>query len=55
MHVRSHNKSGWKSFAEGTFEKYCYNNNDYVDKLCNYARINISPGCEIIDKIEYDE
>jgi len=46
MHVKSHNKSGWKSFKQGSFERYCYEKNEYVDKLCSSARINLKPGEE---------
>ena len=46
VHVRSHNKEGWKSFKPGTFERFCYDKNDYVDKMCSYARLNLKPGEE---------
>ena len=48
LHIKSHNKSGWNKFEEGTSEKFCYKNNDYVDKLCKYARIKLQPNDEII-------
>jgi uracil-DNA glycosylase len=54
IHIRSHNKDGWKNYTEGTFERYCYEQNDYVDKLCNYARKNIEPNNEVLKKVEYE-
>jgi uracil-DNA glycosylase len=53
-HVRSHNKNGWKSAKDGTFEKYCYEQNDYVDELCGYARKALKPGEISISKAEYE-
>ena len=54
IHVKSHNKSGWRDYEEGSYEKYCYDQNDYVDKLCSSARTNLSPGVEEIHKVEYE-
>lgn len=51
MHVRSHNKDGWKEFDNGTFERFCYDKNDYVDKVCNHARTKLNPFAEIITTI----
>jgi len=53
-HVRSHNKSGWKEAKDGTFEKYCYEQNDYVDQLCGYARKALKPGEITISVAEYE-
>jgi ribonuclease HI len=53
-HVRSHNKNGWKSAKEGTFEKYCYEQNDYADQLCGYARKALKPGEITISEAEYE-
>ena len=53
-HTYSHNKSGWKSAAEGTFEKYCYDQNDYVDQMCGYARTALNPGEMSITEVEYE-
>jgi uracil-DNA glycosylase len=53
IHVRSHNKDGWKDFTNGTFEKFCYEENDYVDKTCNYARLVLNPSDEVITYVEY--
>jgi uracil-DNA glycosylase len=54
MHVRSHNKDGWREYDEGTFEKFCYEQNDYVDKTCNYARTTMNPSDEVITYAEYN-
>ena len=53
-HTYSHNKSGWKSAAEGTFEKYCYDQNDYVDQMCGYARKALNPGELAVTEVEYE-
>lgn len=53
-HVRSHNKSGWKSSKSGTFEKYCYDQNDYADKMCGFARTSMEPGETVIADAEYE-
>lgn len=43
-HMKSHNKDGWGSYAEDSFEKFCYINNEYVDQLAEYARTELQPG-----------
>jgi ribonuclease HI len=53
MHMKSHNKNGWKSYEEGTFERFCYDQNDYVDILCTYARHSLKPKEEHINSIVY--
>ncbi len=53
-HTYSHNKSGWKSAAEGTFERYCYDQNDYVDQMCGYARTALNPGELSVTEVEYE-
>lgn len=45
-HVKSHNKSGWGDYQSGTYQRYCYDNNDRVDKLCTEARLKLQKGCE---------
>lgn len=51
IHMKSHNKSGWNKFPDNSFEKFCFKNNYYVDKMCEYARKNLQPGDEKIDII----
>ena len=53
MHMRSHNKDKWGNFADGTFEKYCFEQNDYVDKLCSYARLNLKSTDECFETVDY--
>lgn len=55
IHMKSHNKSGWKSFKEGTFEKFCYDQNDYADVLCTYARTSVDIGDESFEDIAYED
>jgi ribonuclease HI len=55
MHVKSHNKEGWRDYADGTFEKYCYEQNDYADQLCGFARISMKPCEEVIKDVVYDD
>ena len=42
-HIRSHNKDKWNKSNKYSYEYFCYTNNEYVDKLSNYARINMKP------------
>jgi ribonuclease HI len=48
IHMRSHNKDGWKKYQDDSYEKYCYLKNDMVDKLCNFARLNLQAGTGMI-------
>jgi ribonuclease HI len=54
IHMKSHNKEGWSKYKEGTFEKFSFDQNDYVDKLCTYSRINLNPAEEIFEIVDYD-
>lgn len=54
MHMKSHNKDGWSKFEDGTFEKFCYDQNDYVDKMCSYARTNMESSEEKFQLVEFD-
>jgi ribonuclease HI len=54
MHMKSHNKDGWNKYPDGSFEKYCFEQNDFVDKLCGYARIELSPSNEKFENVEYE-
>ena len=54
IHVKSHNKDGWREYDDGTFEKFCYDQNDYVDKICNYARKELQPSDEVVTYVEYN-
>lgn len=50
IHIKSHNKDGWREYPEGSFERYCYIKNDEVDKLCNFARLSLKTGIGVIKK-----
>jgi uracil-DNA glycosylase len=54
LHMKSHGKSGWHLRPVGSYERFCYEQNDYVDKLCNYSRKSMKRGEETIDMVEYD-
>lgn len=54
LHMKSHNKDGWGKYEEGSFEKFCYDQNDYVDRMCSHARINMKPTEEIFTYVEYE-
>lgn len=54
IHIKSHDKDGWSSYDDGTFEKFCYIQNDYVDKMCNYSRTKLQPGDEVFTNVEYE-
>ena len=53
IHMRSHNKDGWNKYKDGTYEKYCFDQNDYADKMCGYARLKLKPTNECFEKVEY--
>jgi uracil-DNA glycosylase len=53
IHMRSHGKDGWQDCEEGSYNKFCFDQNDYVDKLCGYARVNMKPTEELFKPIEY--
>lgn len=52
-HVFSHNKLKWDSFPDGSYEKFCSDNNDYVDKLAGYARKKCAPGSDVVGTAKY--
>jgi uracil-DNA glycosylase len=37
-HIKSHNKNKWESYPADSYEYFCYLQNDYVDKLAEFAR-----------------
>jgi uracil-DNA glycosylase len=53
-HVRSHDKAGWSSAPRDSYEYFCYINNDYVDKIAEFARQKVSRGKKIISIAKYD-
>jgi len=44
MHIKSHNKSGWKDFDKNSFEYLCYTNNEKADEYANKARTELKEG-----------
>lgn len=49
LHIKSHGKNNWDKQPLGSYERYCYIQNAYVDQMANYARENIKSG-----EFEYD-
>jgi uracil-DNA glycosylase len=44
IHMKSHNKSGWKSYAKGTKERFMYEMNQLADQLATKGRLECEPG-----------
>ncbi len=40
-HMKSHGKDNWQNKPEGSYEYFCFVNNQYVDELAEYARKNV--------------
>lgn len=53
-HVKSHGKNGWNKYEEGTYQRFCFDNNDYVDQLASYARTELKNNEHVITKVEYE-
>ena len=53
-HMKSHGKDGWESYEEGTYERFCFDQNKYVDELASYARTELKPGQDIVATAQYD-
>lgn len=53
-HMKSHDKNQWSKKPDNSYEKFCYEQNCYVDKLAGYARRNIEEGKNIIDMAEHE-
>lgn len=54
-HIKSHGKTGWDKYPIGSYEYFCYVNNNYVDELATYARTELKKGDNVFDTAEYDE
>jgi uracil-DNA glycosylase len=48
LHIKSHNKSGWRDKPKDSYEKWCYNFNEQADFLCKKARLDLKQTQEII-------
>jgi uracil-DNA glycosylase len=53
IHMKSHGKDGWQNCVDGSFEKFCFEQNKYADEMCGYARVNMQPTNELIEKMKY--
>ena len=54
IHMKSHNKDNWKNCKEGSYNKFCFDHNDYADKLCEYARKNLLPTDYVFEDINFE-
>ena len=54
-HMKSHNKEGWGGYDEGTYERFCHDNNKYVDELAEFARLELPVNKHVVAVAEYDE
>jgi len=54
-HMKSHGKDGWGKYDEGTYERFCYENNRYVDQLASYARTELSNNQHIETTVDYED
>jgi ribonuclease HI len=54
IHMKSHDKEGWSKYPNGTYQKFCYVQNDYVDSLACYARTTLEPGNLVNSLSEYE-
>lgn len=48
IHMQSHDNKGWGQMPNGTYEKYCFEVNNFVDSLAKYAR-TLTPGSRLIE------
>jgi uracil-DNA glycosylase len=53
-HIKSHGKNGWNNKPEDSYEFFCYYQNEYIDSLAGYARTNLKPGEDVVDKVTFD-
>lgn len=54
-HMKSHGKDGWDKKPEGSYEHFCFTNNQYVDELAGYARTELKVGEHIVGNVSYEE
>jgi uracil-DNA glycosylase len=48
IHMQSHDNKGWGQMPQGTYERYCFEVNNFVDSLAKYAR-TLPPGTQLIE------
>ncbi len=53
--VPAHDKLGWKNKPADTYEGFCYNHNDYVDKMATYAlnAVEVQPGKKYVENVDF--
>ena len=49
-HMKSHGKDRWQNKPVGSYEYFCFVNNQYVDELAGFARSDLKPGECIVGK-----
>lgn len=49
-HIKSHDKDKWSRTNPLSYEFYCYQNNEYADKMAGYARKELEPGQHIVEQ-----
>jgi ribonuclease HI len=54
IHMKSHDKDNWSKYAEGSYEKYCYEQNKYVDMIASFARTEINVGEMVCEDVTYE-
>jgi len=54
-HIKSHNKDGWMNYPEDSYEYFCAQNNNYVDKLAGYARKQLTVNQDVEDTANYTD
>ena len=55
LHIKSHiTKKKLTSYKKNSIEYFCYYNNDYVDKMANYARTNLKPGQHLEETVDFE-
>jgi ribonuclease HI len=43
VHMKSHGKDKWQTYPKGSYNKFCFDQNDFVDQMCGYARKQLKP------------
>ena len=53
VHMKSHGKDNWQNCEDGSYNKFCFDQNDFADKMCSYARKELSPSEYKFENITY--
>lgn len=54
-HVQSHNKQKWGDEPKESYKYFCFIQNQYVDELCKFARLNLKPGDDVVGQVDYKD